>query len=343
MHRKSNRHWVSTMLRIATLFTIGAVIGGDGATIEQLEAEMMQRVQSVTQAERKDGIVPRFNQVKSVGCVEARFEVHDQIDRRLKQGLFAHPGSYPAYLRFANATERDDSKKDIRGLSIRVRQVPGKVLWGEPGAQDFLLNSYPALFADTPETFLKFMRARQAGKELSFFLNPLDSHLKALWIVFRARERHLSPLDIRYWSTVPFRLGEDSGQAVKYSVTPCSSFRTRQAVEPGENQLRAALKAHLKGESACLAFGVQLRTDPEAMPLEDASVIWDEKASPFVEVATITIPDQAFDTTEALSRCEQSSFNPWQSLPAHEPLGRMNAVRRAVYAYGAALRHKESP
>lgn len=343
MQGDGNRHWVSTTLRIAALGVMGAVIGGDGTTTEQLEAAMMHWVKTVTLAERQDDIVPRFNQVKSIGCVEARFQVYDQIDRRLKQGLFARSGSYPAYLRFANATERDDSKKDIRGLSIRVHQVPGRVLWGEPGAQDFLLNSYPALFADTPETFLKFMRARQREKELSFFLNPLDSHLKALWIVFRARDRHLSPLDIRYWSTVPFRLGEDGDQAVKYSVTPCSSYRTRKAVEPGENQLRAALKAHLKHEPACLAFGVQLRTDPEAMPLEDASVIWDEEDSPFVEVATITIPDQAFDTRETLSRCERSSFNPWQSLPAHEPLGRMNAVRRAVYAYGAALRHKESP
>ena len=309
------------------------------ATIEQLVAEMSQRVEAITRAEADDGIIPRFNQPKTVACVKGEFRVHGDIPRELQQGLFAKAASYPAMLRFANATERDDSKKDIRGLSIKLTDVPGEVLWGEPGEQDFLLNSYPALFVATPEEFLSFMRARQEDKKLSFFLNPFDSHLKSLWIVFRARQRTLSPVDIRYWSTVPFGLGQD--QVVKYSVTPCSKHTTAWAVEPGENQLRAALKAHLQQESACLAFGVQLQTDPQSMPIEDASVIWDEQVSPFMTVATLTIPDQSFDTPEALAACERSRFNPWQGLAAHRPLGRMNQVRRQVYADAAKIRVKE--
>ncbi|HHI77157.1 MAG TPA: catalase [Gammaproteobacteria bacterium] len=328
---------------LAVLLAAGMALAEPGPSVAQVEAEMLQRVEAVTRAAAHDGVVPRFNQPKTVGCVDAEFRVREDIPSHLRQGLFARPGRYPAYLRFANATEADDSEKDIRGLSIRVRQVPGEVAWGEPGAQDFLLNSYPALFADTPETFLKFIRAREAGKEWRFFLNPLDPHLKALWIVFRARQHHLSPLDIRYWSTVPFRLGEDGGQVVKYSVSPCSRYRTERAVQPGADQLRAALKAHLQREPACLSFAVQLRTDPAAMPIEDASVIWDEADSPFVEVATLTIEDQPFDSAEALARCERSRFNPWQGLRAHEPLGRMNAVRRQVYAHGAAVRQEVSP
>jgi hypothetical protein len=244
-------------------------------------------------------------------------------------------------LRFANASNMDDSKKDIRGLSIRVSNVGGPVVWGEPGLQDFVLNSYPALFVATPEDFLSFMRARQEGHELRFFLNPFDPHLKSLRIIFKARKRHLSPLDIRYWSTVPFRLGETGGLVVKYSVTPCSRYQTTKVVNPGENQLRAAIKAHLQQEAACFHFGVQVQKDPETTPIEDASVIWDEDVSPFQTVATITISNQDFDNPEALAACERSSFNPWQSLAAHEPLGRMNAVRRLVYAHAAKVRNKE--
>ena len=86
-------------------------------------------------------------------------------------------------------------------------------------------------------------------------------------------------------------------------------------------------------------FAVQKQTVPESMPIEDASVIWDEEVSPFHIVATITIENQDFDNPESLAHCESSSFNPWQSLPAHEPLGRMNQVRLLVYAKAAELRH----
>lgn len=326
---------------LAAGFIFGCGGSANQATVDQLTTEMSRRVEAITLAEAQGGTIPRFNQPKTVACVDATFRVPADIPDTLKQGLFARPGSYLAVLRFANATHRDDSKKDIRGLSIKVRGVQGPVLWGEPNAQDFLLNSYPALFVATPEAFLDFMRARQEDKKLGFFLNPFDSHLKSLWIIFKARKKNLSPLDIRYWSTVPFRLGETSGQVVKYSVTPCSDYRTAQAVDPGENQLRAAMKAHLEQTSACFEFGLQLQTDPESMPIEDASVIWDEKKSPFRTVATITIVDQDFDDPDALAACERSSFNPWQSLAAHEPLGRMNAVRRVVYERAARLRNKE--
>lgn len=309
--------------------------------IETLADEMIRRISAIMRAETKGGIVPRFNQPKTVACVSAEFWVHGDIPLDLKHGLFAREAAYPAMLRFANATRMDDSKKDIRGLSIKVMEVNGPVLWGRPGTQDFILNSHPALFVATPEDFLAFIRARQENQKLRFFLNPADPHLKSLWIAIQASKRHLSPLDIRYWSTVPFRLGEAGGQAVKYAVTPCSGYQTSRAVDAGKNQLRAAIKAHLKQGPARFHFGVQRQADSKTMPIEDASVIWNENASPFQTVATITIQDQAFDSPESLSACERSSFNPWQCLAAHAPLGRMNEVRRRVYEHAAQLRNKE--
>jgi len=310
--------------------------------IEQLAAEMSQDIAAVSLAEAENGVVPRFNQAKTIACVDAEFQVHDDIPQEYKQGIFSQAAVYPAKLRFANATSRNDADKDIRGLSMRLSNVEGETLWGEPGFQDFLLNSYPALFVATPEDFLAFIKARRANKKLGFFLNPLAPHLKSLWIAFKSRKKHLSPLDVRYWSTVPSRLGESGNLLVKYSVIPCSEYQTTEAVEPGENQLRAALKAHLQQGQARFEFAVQKQTNPACMPIDDASVIWSETASPFQTLATITIHSQDFDNPEALSCCERSSFNPWQSLAAHEPVGRMNQVRRMVYAQAAALRNKES-
>lgn len=345
MRKRHNKllYWYSLAGLVALVVIFTAICNGEenAATIDQLVAEITQRVETITLAEAKNSVVPRFNQQKTVACVKAEFRVHENIPNELKYGIFSKPNAHPAMLRFANATNRDDSKKDIRGLSIKLSNVNGPVLWGEPGVQDFLLNSYPALFVATPEDFLEFIRARQEDKQLRFFFNPFNSHLKSLWIVTRARKKHLSPLDIRYWSTVPFRLGETGNKVVKYSVTPCSSYKTTKAVNAGKDQLRAAIKAHLEQEPACYNFGLQAQTEPKTMPIEDASIIWDEAVSPFQTVATINIENQDFDNPESLANCEHSSFNPWQSLAAHQPLGRMNEVRRLVYANAAKLRKKE--
>lgn len=309
--------------------------------IDDLVAEMDRGITAVITSEAEDGIVPRFNQAKTIGCLRGEFRVHGDIPAELKHGVFSEAKTYPAMLRFANATSRDDAEKDVRGLSIRLSDVEGPVLWGESGCQDFILNSYPALFVATPEDFLGFIQARQANRKLWFFLNPFDPHLKSLWIAFKSRQKHLCPFDVRFWSTTPYKLGEDSGQVVKYSVLPCSDYQTLEAEKPGRNQLRAAMKAHLQRFPAKFHFAVQIQTDPLNMPIEDASVIWDETVSPFQIVATITIDNQDFDDPEALAECECSSFNPWQSLAAHEPLGRMNQVRRLVYAHAAAIRNRK--
>lgn len=308
--------------------------------IAQIVVEMSDLIARITRTEAKNNVIPRFNQPKTVAYLDAEFRVHKDIPEELKQGIFAKPKTYPAKLRFANARNWDDSKKDVRGLSIRLSNVQGKVLWGEPGKQDFILNSHPALFVATPEEFLDFIRARSKGKlgMLLFFLHPLKPHLKSLLTVLTSQKKHLSPLDIRYWSTVPYRLGETDNQVVKYSVIPASDYKTLVAVNPGENQLRAAIKAHLQEGTASFDFAVQKQVNPDTMPIEDASVIWDEAVSPFIPVATITIKNQDVDSPEALTAGEQSNFNPWQSLAAHEPLGRMNLVRKIVYANAAQLR-----
>ena len=157
------------------------------ASIEQLVDDMSQRIEVITTTEQRNSIIPRFNQPKTVACLNATFKVHDQLPGNLASGLFARPGTYSAMLRFANASEMDDSQKDIRGLSIKVSGVEGPVLWGKEGVQDFILNSYPALFVATPEEFLTFIRARQEDKKIRFFLNPFDPHLKSLWIVYKPR------------------------------------------------------------------------------------------------------------------------------------------------------------
>jgi hypothetical protein len=78
------------------------------------------------------------------------------------------------------------------------------------------------------------------------------------------------------------------------------------------------------------------------MPVEDATVLWSEKDSPFLEVARVTIPRQEFATPEQDAFCENLSFTPWHALPEHEPVGVMNRVRKALYQEISRYRHERN-
>lgn len=326
---------------ILSVIMIGLFSGNVLAdTLDQLANGMIHLINEIQKNKDPGGEVKRFNQGKSLGCFNAEFEVLDGLAPELKQGLFQKPGRYDSLVRFANASTFDDSEKDLRGMSIKVSGVEGESLSGVKGEQHFLLNSYPALFVDTPETFYKFIQATYQDKRWKFFLDPRDSHLKSLWIVFRARDNHSSPFDIPFWSTTPFAFG--GGKPVKYSAKPCSTVSSELPGTLTENYLRDSMQQHLSRAGVCFDFMVQFQTNDSDMPIEDASVVWDEDDSPFQKVARIKIEPQDFGTNEALAACEKTSFNPWHSLAAHKPVGRMNQVRNKVYAFTSRFRIGEN-
>ena len=51
---------------------------------------------------------------------------------------------------------------------------------------------------------------------------------------------------------------------------------------------------------------VQLQTDPHLMPIENNGVLWPEKLSPRVPVATLRIPRQNFDSPAQLDFAKRS-------------------------------------
>jgi hypothetical protein len=76
------------------------------------------------------------------------------------------------------------------------------------------------------------------------------------------------------------------------------------------------------------------------MPVEDPTIEWSETDAPFVPVARITIPRQAFDSPEQMLFCENLSFTPWHCVDAHRPLGGLNRLRRSVYETISRVRHE---
>jgi catalase len=306
----------------------------------EISDRLFQAIKQASLRHYPEGEVKRFNQAKGLGCFSADFAVARNLPVELQQGLFRNGQVYPARIRFANASELDDSKKDFRGMSIKLSNVGGKSLWGRDGVQDFLLNSHPALFAATPEDFLSFVEAVRDDAMWKYFINP--RHFYSLPILWKGRARIASPFDIRYWSTTPYRFGDKSSVAVKYSVKPCSSISSKTPDNPNSDYLSTHMEDHLRKADACFDFMVQFQTDPKAMPVENASVEWDEGKSPFRKLATITIKDQIFQSVPARQQCEHMSFNPWQSLATHQPIGSMNRVRKPVYSELARFRADEN-
>lgn len=282
-----------------------------------------------------DGTMLRFNQPRHAGCVEGEFTVPDDgLSDDLRVGFFARPGTSPAFVRFANASSASDRDADIRGMAIQIGNVAGENLTPGSTTQDFVLNSHPVMVAPNAGEFLELLRATEAGgfRAAWYFL----THFAALRIGLAARSRPTCHLDIPYWSTTPFLFGP--GRAVKYKVQPTSATKSPPPEKRADDYLRQAMKRHLAREEASFDFMVQFQSDPDAMPIEDASVVWDEGAAPFVSVGTLRIPAQDFDTPDRMARCETTAFSPWNTLPEHRPLGGMNRARKAIYAEMARFR-----
>jgi hypothetical protein len=280
------------------------------------------------------GTIPRFNQGRASGCVRASFTVPEGLAPELQVGLFAKPATYEAWIRFANASSDTDRDADVRGMSIKVLNVPGKNLTAGATSQDFILNSHPVMVVPNTAEFLKLLRAMDAGglEVAAYFMR----HPQAAVIGAQARQQPSCHLDIPYWSTTPYLLG--AGRAVKYYVRPTSATTSKRPFPLTDTYLRDALAERLSTADASFEFCLQFQTDAATMPIEDASVEWKEHDSPYRPVARMVIPRQDITLAETVSRCETVAFNPWFSLVDHQPLGNMNRARRRIYAAMAAFR-----
>ena len=309
---------------------------------EELTQQIIDEISAFTRENWLPGSAQRFGNTKTFGVLRGRFTVLDDVPEHLRRGLFSEPGSYPAWVRFSGPGPYAPPDLEDFGqcsVGIKVMGVPGeKLLPDETATQDLILVS-PASFV-TPDIRenAKMQRWVRAKAPLVYAVKPGDSHLLHLFMQLLYAPVHANPLEVQYYSNVPFLLGE--GQAVEYSLKPVRPGRTRIPVRPGENYLRDAMVRTLATGDWVMDFMVQPQTDPFLMPLEDATVKWPEKLSPYVPVARLTLPRQRFDSDEQLAFADVLRYNPWHSRPEHRPLGNSNRARRRMYAELAALRQR---
>lgn len=281
---------------------------------------------------------------KHHGCLAARFQVVSNLPAELTSDLFVPGADYPAWIRFSNNGEpAPDSKPDVRGLAIKLFEVPGEKFTGDDKTHDLLLVSHPVFLFKDVKTYVQAFEAFGNDHALRFFFNPLKPQLRSFGIAKEMLKTHTNLLAMRWWSMVPYRFGKD--RAVKYAARPCvenSIPRTNYGEGLGENFLAERLQESLTSKSGCYEFMVQFQSDPQNMPIEDPRVEWDETIAPFQPLAIITIPPQEFTQPEQLSYCENLSFNPWRAIEAHQPLGGINRARKEIYTALSTFRRDKN-
>ncbi len=284
----------------------------------------------------------RAGNTKTYGLVKATFQVLPDLEEGLRMGLFRDAKSYPAWVRFGGPgplVTPDIENNGILSIGVKVMEVPGeKLIEDERRTQDFLGISCPTFTTPNVRENLKLQKNIYNDTGVWYFVNPRDSHLRDMLMQGLYARSYANPLELGYYSCVPYLYG--AGRAVKYAIRPVSDRRSRVPKHPSPDYLREAMVATLDKQDVEFDFCIQFQTDPHRMPIEDASVMWLEKFSPFIRVARLCIPEQEFASPEQLSFARNLSFNPWHALPEHRPLGNQNRARRRIYMETSKLRRK---
>jgi hypothetical protein len=282
------------------------------------------------------GDYQRAGNTKTHGVVRGTVTIRDDLPQHMRQGVFAEPRSYQAWVRFSGpGPDRPTDIDDVGFVSIGIKLmgVPGpKLLDDEILTQDFLAICTPTFVTPTVVANAKLQQWILKGTPLFYFADPRDSHMldglmQSLW-----NKTQSNPLGERYWSCVPYLLGE--GQAMMYSVYPRSQvYRKipRLPLRPPDNYLRDNMVKTLAEQDVEFDIMLQVQTDAFHMPIENAAVRWPEKLSPFIPAARLHIPKQEFDSPGQRAFANNLSYNPWHCVPEHRPLGNQSRARRRMY------------
>ncbi len=272
---------------------------------------------------------------KSNGIVRATVRIAADLAPSFGRGVFVPGAVYPAWVRFSNGAfaVKPDGKRDVHGLAIKLLGVPDepRAAQFERHSQDFILIDAPALMIGNVKQALAFDSAMVRG--LAAIIPHLVSNLRELWWILRMTSAPRQLFEREYNSVVPFALGAD--ETVRYVVRPAPGQTLREAPKAADN-LRASLRAQLEQGDFVLELCLQPRGNSN-LPIEDARVPWNTAVH---RVATITLHAEGFGTAEQEQLGDRMSFNPWNALEVHRPLGGLNRARRVVYRMVYELRSR---
>jgi catalase len=286
---------------------------------------------------------------KSHGLLKAELTLY-ALEEPYRQGLFTELATYPAIIRLST-TPGDilpDSISAPRGFAIKVVGVEGfAMLPGHEGqvTQDFVFVNGPAFAVPNAESFLKVLKLlEQHATDSAGLKQVVSTTARTLENVLELvggesgtlksvghPETHI--LGETFFSQAALRYGDYIAKICFVPVSDNLKALTGKHVDHSKHSaLRDAVVEFFKTETAEWEVKVQLATDAEKMPVEDASVRWPEDESPYVPVGRLVAkPQNAYSAERRIFVDELLSFNPWHGLLAHQPLGSVMRARKVAY------------
>jgi hypothetical protein len=326
-----------------------------------ISADMIATLHGVAQTMADHtGHAMRAVHAKNHGLLRGELRVHPSLPPQLAQGLFARPASYPVLIRLSTppAEELPDNVSLPRGMAVKVMGVKGERLPGSEAdtTQDFVMINGPTFGQPDAKHFLKDLKLvavttdkSPGGKQfLSALLRGTEKIIEAVGgesakLKGLGGHPQTHPLGETYFTQLPMRYGD---YMAKLSVAPVSpALRALQAVlldmKGKPDAMREAVSDFFANTAVPAEWEVrvQLCTDIDRMPIEDASVAWPEDESPYIAVARIVVAPQLVSGAEQLHAADDRlAFSPWHGITAHRPLGSLMRVRQAVYAASSGFR-----
>jgi hypothetical protein len=284
--------------------------------------------------------VPRrtFHAKIVVGVDNAEVAVVDDLPAELTAGHFTPGAQLPVTVRLSNAsgTVRSDSAPDLRGAALKIA-LPGG------GEHDLLMTSYPVSHARNADQFVAVAQIgagppQEVQPRLLAEFGPAET--RRIVDNLRQANRPSASLALEsYWSRGAILWG-DAGP-VRFRLSPLSSTApgsapTAPSGDPG--RLAEDFAARLSSAPVQFALHVQKYVSEQLTPIEDGAVEWKESDSPWLPVATLTIPVQNLLSAageSARGRVDALAFNPWHAPAEFRPLGNLNRARHPVYTASA--------
>lgn len=333
--------------------------------LEKIVASVEQTVKASYEKEKQRRAV-RFAHAKGYGIVRASVEIDSGLAPEYAQGIYATPATYEAVIRFSNGIGHlgpDAMLGPIFGIGLKYFNVPGhSIIEKEAGVSnfDYAMINAPVFFANTAKDYVVIERLfdelpaalqdpRTAKTWLHDFLTrggtlPPD---KWLWdelfaILSLSKTPFRNPLLSSYWTMGAVRHGE---YVAKLRATPEPSAAAQVRIRDLDplthpEAVRDSLVADIGEHDYTFELQAQLCVDSLRMPIDNTSIDWSEKLSPFTKIATIHIPKQDISSPANLDIADRISITPWRTRDDHIPMGEIMTVRREVYRRSAEVRRQ---
>src|SRR5215470_2721042 len=301
---------------------------------------------------------------KTYGVVKAEVQILRNVPPAYAQGIYRTPRRHDALIRFSSASNHlgaDAALGGVLGCAMKIFDVPGtKLVDDEPQSStfDLVLKNNPVFIANTAKHYLMiqevgnnsfqylargktgfhelltdFVTGKGTFERRDWAWDELLAYLKVAQTPVR------NPLLTTFWSMAAVRHGDYVG---KIRLAPVAENSTRAIhreldLRGRPDVFHPTLVDELRASAFDFDLQVQLCTDLEAMPVNDTTVEWPEKLSPFVTVGRVHVPRQDISGNENFEKTDALAFNQWRVTEEHRPLGEIMQVRR-IYSASAKMR-----